>query len=132
MIIKLKLGSVLVLSQVKQATIAYAGSEAYQTAIEQAKKGLRDEDKGKPFETVLHLLAVYADEDGQEEVCPEQIATTVRSDNVSGDPVAVVLIPDDNVVGELQSIFIYKTDYAEIFTDNGVKLSAVRTSPAPR
>ncbi len=84
------------------------------------------------FETVLHFPAVYADEDGQEEICPEQIATTVRSDNVSGEPVAVVLIPDDNVVGELQSIFIYKTDYAEIFTDNGVKLSAVRTSPAPR
>lgn len=132
MIVKLKLGAVVVLSQVKQATIAYAGSEAYQTAIEQAKKGLLDEDKGKPFETVLHFPAVYADEDGQEEICPEQIATTVCSDNVSGEPVAVVLIPDDNVVGELQSIFIYKTDYAEIFTDNGVKLSAVRTSPAPR
>ncbi|EEY09691.1 hypothetical protein [Mannheimia haemolytica] len=127
MIIKLKLGSVLVLSQVKQATIAYADSEAYQTAIEQAKKGLRDEDKGKPFETVLHLLpAVYSDEYEQEEVCPEQIATTVRSDNVSGDPVAVVLIPDDNVVGELQSIFIYKTDYAEVLTDTGTTLSKVK------
>lgn len=132
MIIKLKLGSVVVLSQVKQATIAYAGSEGYQTAIEQAKKGLRDEDKGKPFETVLHFPAVYADEDGQEEVCPEQIATTVRSDSVSGEPVAVVLIPDDNVIGELQSIFIYKTDYAEVLTDNGVKLSAVRANSAPR
>lgn len=38
MIVKLKLGAVVVLSQVKQATIAYAGSEAYQTAIEQARK----------------------------------------------------------------------------------------------
>ncbi|WP_257792999.1 hypothetical protein [Mannheimia granulomatis] len=36
MIIKLKLGSLVVLSQVKQATIAYAGSDGYQTAIEQA------------------------------------------------------------------------------------------------
>lgn len=126
MIVKLKLGAVVVLSQVKQATIAYAGSEAYQTAIEQAKKGLLDEDKGKPFETVLHFPAVYADEDGQEEICPEQIATTVRSDNVSGEPVAVVLIPDDNVVGELQSIFIYKTDYAEVLTDTGTTLSKVK------
>ncbi|MEG9532515.1 hypothetical protein [Mannheimia indoligenes] len=126
MIIKLKLGSVVVLSQVKQATIAYAGSEGYQTAIEQAKKGLLDEDKGKPFETVLHFPAVYADEDGQEEVCPEQIATTVRSDNVSGEPVAVVLIPDDNITGEVQSIFVYATDSVEVLTDTGVKLEEVR------
>ncbi|MEG9489365.1 hypothetical protein [Mannheimia indoligenes] len=132
MIVKLKLGAVVVLSQVKQATIAYAGSEAYQTAIKQAKKGLLDEDKGKAFETVLHFPAVYADEEGKEELSPEQIATTVRSDGVSGEPVAVVLIPDDNVIGELQSIFIYKTDYAEILTDNGVKLSAVRANSAPR
>lgn len=132
MIVKLKLGAVVVLSQVKQATIAYAGSEGYQTAIEQAEKGLLDEDKGKPFETVLHFPAVYADEKGKEELSPEQIATTVRSDGVSGEPVAVVLIPDDNVIGELQSIFIYETDYAEVLTDTGIKLSSVRASSAVR
>lgn len=119
MLVKQKIGGTVAICAIAFATIAYAHSAQFREAESLAVKGLSDEDKDKPFDMVLHTPEGYADPDGTDLLYPEQIATTVRTDNVIGQPLAVLITNDSERVGGTCFQFLYSGDRVEVLTDNG-------------
>lgn len=106
-------------SHATNAVIAYPASEAFKQALFYAHKGLTEADRDKPFDSVFYTPESYVDELGETLLCPEQIATTVRTD-VIGVPVAVLVTDDELTFGGVHYQFIYGNDRIELFTESGV------------
>lgn len=118
MIIKQTIGKTVAIFETKTARLSYAGSVEFGEAVRLAKQGLLDEDVGKPFDFVLHTPEYTADPEGEEVLCEEQIATSVRND-VASEPLAVLITDDDLAYGGNCYQFLYSCDQVEVMTDTG-------------
>lgn len=118
MIVKQTIGKTLSVYETKSVHINYAGSKAFDEAVEIAKKGLRDEDVDKPFDFVLHISKWSADQEGNEVIVEEQIATTARN-NVTGELLAVLVSEDVEAFGATSYQFLYQGDKVEVMTEQG-------------
>ncbi|QIM65255.1 hypothetical protein [Frederiksenia canicola] len=108
-------------SHATNAVIAYPASEAFKQALFYAHKGLTEADRDKPFDSVFYTPESYVDELGETLLCPEQIATTVRTD-VIGVSVAVLVTDDELTFGGVHYQFIYGDDRIELLTESGVSV----------
>lgn len=124
MIIKTRMNGAIAICTVTSAVIAYANSPQFKQALEFAEQGLPDNDKGKPVDVVIYTPESYTDITATEVLMPQQIATTTRED-VSGEPVAVLVTDDDWSIHGTHYQFIYPTDSVEILADNGRYLAVV-------
>lgn len=126
MIIKQTTKNAVSFREVKSATIAYPADEAFKQAYFYANKGLSKDDMDKPFNLVIVTPEIHGVAD-DEVICPEQIATTVRSD-VIGQPMAVLVTDGELSVGGVSYQFIYVDDRIEILADNGALVGGYGSS----
>lgn len=124
MIIKTRMNGAVAICTVASVVIAYANAPQFKQALEFAEQGLPDNDKGKPVDVVIYTPESYTDITATEVLMPEQIATTTRED-VSGDPVAVLVTDDEWSIHGTHYQFIYAKDSVEILADNGQCLAVV-------
>lgn len=122
MIVKQTIGKVISIFEKNNVELIYAGCESFDCALKLAEKGLRNKDAGKPFDSVMVLPMHTAVPESEEVLCEEQIATLVRND-VSGEPIAVLITDDEIAFGGVDYQFLYPGDNVEVMTDHGIAVA---------
>lgn len=123
MLVKQTIGKAVSVFESKSASIIYAGCEGFDEAITLAKQGLLNEDMSKPVAAVLYTPKYTADPSGNETIIDEQIATSVRSD-VVGEPLAVLITDDSQILNGSRYQFLYSVDSVELMTDHGFAVAS--------